>query len=146
MWVLFHVDDALVVGKNDNILREIDAIGNEFTIKKLGVAHFFLGIEIFRRWSGYALSQQAFCAKLIERFGMDGCNSRVTPFPANTSLVKDGELLDVPKHDEYRSLVGGLLYLSVNTRFDVSFHVGKFARYMSAPTKEHLGTAYHLLR
>lgn len=54
--------------------------------------------------------------------------------------------MDEEKHDEYRAIVGGLLYLSVNTRFDIAFQVGKLARFMSAPTTKHLGSAYHVLR
>lgn len=77
---------------------------------------------------------------------MSDCNARVTPFPQGLSLVKEGEALGKTEHDTYRSIVGGLLYLSVHTRFDIAFQVGKLARYMSSPTKDHMGAAHHVLR
>ena len=41
---------------------------------------------------------------------------------------------------KYRSIVEGLLYL-VRTRLDISFAVGIISRFMSSPTKQHMGAA-----
>jgi Reverse transcriptase (RNA-dependent DNA polymerase)/Integrase core domain/GAG-pre-integrase domain/Zinc knuckle len=146
VYALFHVDDAIVVGNLNKVSTAVDSIGDVFTIKKLGNVKYFLGIEVFYSAHGFAVTQQAYCQRLLEKFGMSDCNARVTPFPQGLSLVKEGEALGRTEHDTYRSIIGGLLYLSVHTRFDIAFQVGKLARYMSAPTKHHLGAAHHVLR
>ena len=46
---------------------------------------------------------------------------------------------------KYRSLVGGLLYLS-NTRPDISFAVGVVSRYMRKPSRHHMGAVKQILR
>lgn len=45
----------------------------------------------------------------------------------------------------YRSLVGGLIYLT-HTCLDISFLVGMVSRFMNIPTKLHFDTGRHIQR
>ncbi|KAJ8503716.1 hypothetical protein OPV22_004602 [Ensete ventricosum] len=45
----------------------------------------------------------------------------------------------------YRSLVGGLIYLT-HTRPDITFSVGVVSRFMQSPSKHHLGAVKRILR
>jgi hypothetical protein len=52
----------------------------------------------------------------------------------------------LPPSNLYQALVGSLLYLSVNTRPDISHSVGILSRFMSCPTDLHWDAAKHVLR
>jgi hypothetical protein len=147
VFLLFHVDDALVADTSLQLVQEAKAaIASKFKISDLGEARYFLGIEILRSPQGYYLSQEAYCRNLLQKHGFSDMKSKRTPFPQNVCLVKDGTALDDAEHAAYRSIVGGLLYLSVNTRPDISYAVGCLARYMSDPTTDHMAAAKHVMR
>jgi hypothetical protein len=48
--------------------------------------------------------------------------------------------------NQYRSLVGALLYLTVNTRPDISYAVGALSRFINSPTTQHMKAAKNVLR
>lgn len=52
-----------------------------FTIKDLGVAHYFLGMEIARGALGTALNQRKYILDLISNLGLTNSVSVSTPFP-----------------------------------------------------------------
>jgi hypothetical protein len=147
VFMLFHVDDALVAGCDRFIVEQAkDDLAGVFNITDLKEARFFLGIEIIQFSKGIHLNQAAYCASLLEKHGMRTAKTKSTPFALGTTLVKEGTPLSTEEHATYRSIVGGLLYLSVNTRPDIAFSVGTLARYMSAPTEQHMLAAKHVLR
>jgi hypothetical protein len=55
-----------------------------------------------------------------------------------------GEAL--PPDTTYQALLGYLLYLSVNTRPDISHALGNLSRFMSCATSQHWENAKHVLR
>ena len=58
VYALFHVDDAIVVGTEENIARTVDAIEGVFKIKRLGKVKYFLGIEVLHSPHGYAVTSE----------------------------------------------------------------------------------------
>jgi hypothetical protein len=50
------------------------------------------------------------------------------------------------EHELYRSMVGALLYLSINTRIDIAYTVCMLARYVSQPTIIQLEAARHVFK
>ena len=65
-----------------------------------------------------------------------------TPMEAKPCLDEDKELEDTP----YRELIGGLLYLSLRTRPDITFAVTKLAQYSSNYNRSHWNSAKRILR
>ena len=57
----------------------------------------------------------------------------------------DGDLLSTDDATEYRSLVGGLQYLTI-TRPDVSYAVNRVCQYLHAPRTTHLSAVKRILR
>ena len=60
-------------------------------------------------------------------------------------LTKKGTELN-PREDEYRRIVGSLMYLMIATRPDLANSVGIVSRYLSNPSEEHLTAAKRILR
>lgn len=124
VYVLVHVDDCLLVGKQAATAKTKQDIGKLFEIEDRGAICHFLGMEVLRDYEQHAIwvGQRHYVLNIIERFGMKECKPRITPFEANKQIVKEGQALgdEVP----YRELVGSLLYLCQCTRPDVAHSVG----------------------
>lgn len=88
------------------------------------------------------MSQKGYLDWVVERFGMKGAKSVVTPlaphfrFSGNQSptTVEDKEYMEnIP----YASAVGSLMYAMVCTRPDISQAVSIVSRFMANPRKAH---------
>lgn len=117
---------------------------DKFRMSDLGLLSYYLGMEVVQRSDGVFLSQSAYAAKILEKTGMEGCNSTQVPMEAKLKLRKDGngEAVDSTL---YRSIVGSLRYL-VNTRPDLAYSVGYVSRFMEKPTPKHWAAVKHILR
>ena len=93
------------------------------------------------RPSGHiSISQQHTPLNLLEKFGMSNYNPASTPADSNAGLSafmvpsSEGEKVDMNKIP-YSSAVGALLYLGNATRPDLSYAVGKTAKYCHLPNQ-----------
>lgn len=70
-------------------------------------------------------------------YGMDQCNAVLTPLSSDRDMLLPASasesVFSSEFHSIYRSLLGGLLYLGVSTRLDLSFSISALARHMHAP-------------
>ncbi|CAI7743618.1 unnamed protein product [Closterium sp. NIES-54] len=85
----------------------------------------------------------------MERYGVTGGRTVMTPFPAGFKLKKAAEeddVLEDEQRNEYHSLIGSVMYAAVHTRPDASFGVGQLARVVQRPTEEQLEVAKRLVR
>nr|KAJ0194783.1 hypothetical protein LSAT_V11C700360190 [Lactuca sativa] len=94
----------------------------KFEMSDLGLLTHYLGIEVNQKESGITLKQESYAKNLLVKTGMLNCNPTKTPMEHKLKLKKeDGSELVNPT--EYRSIVGGLRYLT-HTRPDIPFVVG----------------------
>ena len=74
----------------------------------------------------------------------------LTPLVPNVHLApstgEDDALMLTAPYNQYRSVVGSLLYLSGATRPDISFAAGLLSRFVSRPNKAHWLSLMHVLR
>jgi hypothetical protein len=122
----------------------ITKLMSEFSMKDLGALHFFLGISVARTASGFFLSQHKYANELLERANMLDCRAVSTPIDTRAKLSADaGD--PVADASEYRSLVGGLQYLTM-TRPDLSYAVQQACLHMHDPRAHHLAMVKRILR
>ncbi|PRQ44685.1 putative RNA-directed DNA polymerase [Rosa chinensis] len=145
MVVLLYVDDMIVTGSDEGEIAKLRAeLSTRFDMKILGELSHFLGLEVKNMKDGVLLSQEGYAKKLVEKYGLKLSKRRSTPLDISEKLRRDvGSLLPDPK--SYRSLVGGLLYLTI-TRPDIAFSVGLISRYLQEPRKPHLEAAKKILK
>lgn len=143
--VAIYVDDILVTGSDMNEVQAFKAtLHDQFTIKDLGLMHYFLGIEATYVPDGIILSQKKFTKELLEEINMTYSKPALTPLPQHLHRTSDaGSLL--PHPTIYRTLVGKLNYLT-HTRPDLSFSVQALSQYMQEPRSSHMEALEHLLR
>jgi histone deacetylase 1/2 len=106
----------------------------------------FLGIEVRKVDDGITLSQGRYALELLQRVGMRKCKPVTSPMSSTEKLsAQDGELLSSDDMTRYRSVVGGLQYLTL-TRPDISFAVNKVCQYLHAPTVVHWSAVKRIMR
>ncbi|KAL2230632.1 UNVERIFIED_CONTAM: Retrovirus-related Pol polyprotein from transposon RE2 [Sesamum indicum] len=143
--LLVYVDDIILTGSSEHALQSIkDHLHRLFTIKDLGPAKYFLGLEIARSSHGLHVSQHKYLLDILTDCSILNATPAPTPLPFGLKLVlDDGALL--PDPGRYRHLVGRLLYLGF-TRPNISFIVQQLSQFLQAPRTSHWDAALHVLR
>ncbi|XP_055585045.1 uncharacterized protein LOC129737904 [Uranotaenia lowii] len=105
----------------------------------LGDVKHFLGIDIRRENGSYSLCQQ--------KFGLENAKPSKIPLdPAHLQQKEEEEDDRLPNNRNFLSLIGGLLYVSVHSRPDVSASVSILAQKSSRPTQRDWQEAKRVLR
>lgn len=140
LFIIVYVDDLLIAGTQKEVTDMLEKLKAKFSIRDLGDATYFLGMEIKRdrKARTLKLSQTKYTKDILRRFDMFDSKHKTLPMPANTKVQAAGTPLDTAKHP-FAEAVGALMYLQVCTRPDICFPVCLMARYMAAPTQEHWG-------
>ena len=98
----------------------------------------FLGIKFVKDevTNTVTLTQKGLIQKIIKATGLQDCNPNHTPaLQACLGIDPDGEPMD--EFWNYHSIVGMFLYLSTNTRPDITFAVNQVAWFNHSPKKSH---------
>ena len=96
-----------------NIKTVENMLCTKFEIHSLGSVSHYLGMEVLRIDNNFKLRQNNIIEKLWTK------NSKISNYPLDPSYGKSDSTLLV-NNDQYQRLIGSLLYLSVNTRPDIS--------------------------
>jgi hypothetical protein len=147
IYFLIYVDDIIIISSSsaatDWLLGQLL---DDFAVKDLGPLSYFLGIEVSHHSDGLTLTQRKYIHDLLSRINMLPASSVATPMvPTEKIASSDGDLLSSDDATRYRSVVGGLQYLSL-THPDISFSVNRVCQYMSSPTTTHWVAVKHILR
>jgi len=145
--VLIYVVDIIVTSSSDAaILALLRDLNTNFALKDLGNLHYFLGIEVSKNSSGIILSQEKYVADLLTRVGMNDCKASSTLLSVSEKLsAGEGDLLCPEDSRRYRSIVGGLQYLTL-TRPDLAFAANNVCQYLHAPTTTHWTAVKRIFR
>ena len=146
--VIQYVDDLGIAGKDmatiDNLIESLKKSGFELT--KEGTFAEYLGIQYTTLSNGSILmNQPGLIQKIVDATEMNGCNPNRTP-ATKEALGMDPEGKRMTEKWNYRSIVGMLLYLSTNTRPDISFAVSQVARFSHDPRQSHASAVKTIVR
>ncbi|GAX79275.1 hypothetical protein CEUSTIGMA_g6715.t1 [Chlamydomonas eustigma] len=118
--VCCHVNDMLIGSTVlANVIELKQQLGSMVEIKDLGVASYYLAMEVQQRSDKLLLTQQKYISEILERF---------------KSTAK------------YREMTGCLEYVCRGTRPDIAYSVGVLARYMKQPRILHLKAVMDILK
>lgn len=151
-YILMHVDDIVTAGNDKNFVNKIiESLNKHFIIKELGKVSHYLGIDITRDEKGnFSIGQPNYIDKIVEEAKLqDARNSRV---PISTGYYKvesngtneQTKLLET--NETYRKLIGMLLYVSTNTRPDISIAVSILSQRVSHPTINDMNEVKRMIR
>ncbi|GJU53527.1 retrotransposon protein, putative, ty1-copia subclass [Tanacetum coccineum] len=139
-----HTYDILITCQDKFSINELkDQLHQTFSIKDLRALNYYLGIEFLRNSTGLAMSQRKFTLDLLILANVMDSKPCTTPLKPNTKLnLTDGTLLPEPKL--YRTLVGKLIYLTIN-RPNISFAAQTQSRFLKEPRTPHMTTLTRVL-
>ena len=127
-----HVDVVFAVGQNERCDRLCVDLNRTIPVENLGDLKWYGGCRYSRDRKGGTLtiSQQRFAEELVKKF-------RVT-FVQSVPLKVGVKLEEFDEDEEteswpFRELLGGLMWLAISTRPDISNAVRSVARYCPAP-------------
>jgi histone deacetylase 1/2 len=145
--MLVYVDDIVVAGSCPRTIdRLLQSLSQCFPVKDLGRLEYFLGIEAVYNSGGIILSQRKYALDLLHRAHMENCKAVSTPMSVTDKLSREsGQALSADDTLKYRSMVGGLQYLTL-TRPDLSFAVNKVCQFLAQPTNVHWEAVKRILR
>jgi Reverse transcriptase (RNA-dependent DNA polymerase) len=145
IYLLVYVDDLVITGNNISILQHfVQILDNRFTIKDLGVLHYFLGIEVNPHDQGLLLTQSNYIYSILDKAKMQGVKPISSPMAIGHVLSKlGGEQMDDPQL--FRNIVGALQYVTI-TRPDISFVVNRVSQFMHSPNLSHWSAVKRILR
>ncbi|CAI5936643.1 unnamed protein product [Closterium sp. NIES-65] len=152
VFLLVYVDDILLFSPSLERIKEVQGkLKETFQCKALGPVGYYLGLHVERdEVKGWLrLHQHKYLAAMGKWYGLEEGRNVKTPLPSGFQLHLDeeeGEVLEPEFQRRFRSMVGSLMYASVNTRLDISFAVSQLARVVSRPLQEHLDAAERLVR
>ena len=145
-YIIIHVDDILIAGSDTDIVNQIQVkLSNKFQIKDLGHIKYFLGIQIKQDKNGdYFINQESYIDKIIEESKLS--DAKPSKFPLDTGYYKLQNSDPLPDNEEYRKLIGMLLYLSTNSRPDISSSVSILSQKVSKPSRLDLNEVKRVIR
>ena len=153
------VDDWTIAGDDTLIDEFISFVGKKFTIKeqkiKLNEPFLLLGMELFYK-QVHGKLQLKITADRVTKTILERSNTSLEgapPMPAQklhkciTEVNKDlSSLLTREQAKKYQVAVGGLMFLAVTCRADLSYAVGALAVKMSSPTLAAQKALVHTLK
>jgi hypothetical protein len=149
LMVIVYVDDVGLSAPNmriiDEFIAELENRG--FVLTREGTFSEFLGIkfEEDKAAGTITLTQKGLIKKVIAAAGLEDSNPNWTP-AATKALGIDPDGKPMAESWNYPSIVGMLLYLSTNTRPDISFAVSQVARFNHNPKQSHAQAIKMILR
>ncbi|KAL0409200.1 UNVERIFIED_CONTAM: Retrovirus-related Pol polyprotein from transposon RE1 [Sesamum radiatum] len=145
MTFLVYVDDILITALSLIAIQTTkDYLHTLFTIKDIGEARYFLGLEIARNSDGIYVAQTKYVMDILADTGLKEGKATTTPLPLGLKLSTEcGVSLQNP--DSFRCLIGRLLYLGF-TRPDIAYSVQQLSQFLNRPCVEHWKAALHIVR
>ncbi|KAL0292174.1 UNVERIFIED_CONTAM: hypothetical protein Scaly_2601000 [Sesamum calycinum] len=140
----YSVTPGMVWPNMEEIQTVKDYLHSLFTIKDIGDARYFLGLEIARSSIGIYVAQTKYAMDIVRDTGLTNEKFTSTPLPLGLKLTADCGALLV-NSDSYRRLIGQLLYLAF-THPDISHPVQQLSQYLSRPCEVHWKAALHIVR
>ena len=134
--ITVYVDDMVIASDNQVLLQEtIQKLQEKFKIKSEPLS-WLLGINITVEDTKISLKQDLYIKSILEKFKINGIySSKTTPMTKDwINQERNTKRFDNPTH--FRSLLGSLMYLAVQTRPDISFAISRIACFAHEPLEQ----------
>ena len=143
--IIMYVDDMLIIGKREQTQEFTTKIQKEFSVKIQYNLADYLGCEFHmnkEETKGW-LGQPSIIKSLEHKFGERAMKERLSLTPGTPRFTagrveNEEDKVNTRDHETYRSGVGTLLYLTKNSRPDISNPVRELSKTMDVPAPAYL--------
>jgi hypothetical protein len=149
--ILLHYVDDLVIATTSLKIRDLflTHINRKWKTTSEGKLNRYLGINY--RWDEEACSftstVSAYIERIAKRFGLEETRLPDSPMDAGFEVVESK--FDVPSTYEmvslYHSLIGSIGYVATTVRFDVSYGLSEFSRFLAKPNDKLINAAKRVI-
>ena len=87
--LLLYVDDLFLTRNEKHIKECKKKLAEEFEMKDIGLMHYFLGLEVWKKLEGIFLNQAKYTVEILKIFDMLECKFMATPMDTNLKLLVD---------------------------------------------------------
>jgi hypothetical protein len=146
-YVIVYVDDLIVASNLSDVIKKLKGfLDSNFETEDLGDIKCYVGVSVEKDAIGnYVINQTKYIEKIIEEFGLS--DGKTSAFPLDPGYGKnEADTQPLPDNKNYQRLIGSLLYLSVNSRPDISASVSILAQKVCGPTKQDWEELKRILR
>jgi hypothetical protein len=145
-YAIVHVDDMIFASNSLNLINtKTKALNRSFELKCLGKVQNYLGIEISRDAQGiFAIHQTKYIEKVAEEFNLQDAKGSKYPLDPGYHSLDDSN--NLPSNEEYRKLIGMLLYILTNSRPDISVAVAILAQRVTKPRQLDFSEATRIVK
>ena len=143
IYLVYHVDDFLIVGESAKADALVDAILAKFEGKRTELDDF-CSISIKQTSHGVSISGEKQIAKALMKNGFNA-NLNAATTPMTTCMKMEGEL-DMTLLKTLQQLIGSLLFIAMTTRPDIAFAVIFLARLVTMPKQSTITAAKRIFR
>jgi hypothetical protein len=148
-----YIDNLNIIGHAKDIDEAHNHLKKEFKMKDLGKTKFCLCLQIKHLQMCILVHQSTYVKKVLKKFNMDKAYPQRTPMIVH-ALEKDKYPFRPKQEGEqvlgveypYFSAIGALIYLTNNTRPDITFVINCFVRHSAASTIRHWNDIKNILR
>ena len=147
MIIGLFVDDTVTshsTDDDDEYNELIDKLKKKYEMTDLGEVSHILGMRVKRENDTLYIDQKVYIDEKLKEFKMSDCKTVTTP-ESLEKLTKNINKNEIENEDEYRSIVGSLIYASVSTRPDITHAVNMVSRHMHEPNATHMNAAKRIL-
>jgi hypothetical protein len=96
--LVLYVDDLFLTSSEGLFDECKQALTTKFEMKDLGLMHYFLGLEVWKRTHEIFLSQGKYTMEILKKFNMTECKSMPTPMVMDLKKMSDTNSRDVDPH------------------------------------------------
>jgi hypothetical protein len=144
---LSWVDDILIAGRKEDVLKAKRALARHFTLDEQGEMMEYVGCQIEHdrknRWM--RMTQPVMVQSFKDEFELPD-EAPLLPAPPGEVLTRiAGEPLDAKQSSKYRSGTGKLMHMMKWTRHEILNRVRELSRFMAAPTSLHLARMFRVM-
>jgi hypothetical protein len=86
---LFYVDELFLTGVEKVISECKRKLAAKFEMKDLGMMHYIVGLEVWKRHDEIFLNQGKYAVEILKRFNMLDCMTMTTPMVSNMKFLQD---------------------------------------------------------
>jgi hypothetical protein len=110
----------------------------------LGHLSCYLGLNITKSNDEIKIHQKNYIQDLLKKFGMENCKTCTTPLSGKLEVSTNSS--DTDQAYPYQELIGCLMFLSVNTRPDISYVTSYLSQFNTRYNKTHWLAAKRVLQ
>ena len=145
-FIVVHVDDMLAACSSSEMITNVaKQLSSNFELKDLGAVKQFLGIDIHMSQEGfYSINQENYISNIADELQLQ--NVKPHKYPLDPGYFKIDCQNFLEDNSDYRKIIGKLLYLSANTRPDISASVCILAKRVQKPRKIDMDEALRVVK